>query len=319
MWANLTLFMTDNESQQTIILVTGAAGLLGSRVVPFLLQNIPNCRIIAAARSEKSAWTNDPRLQVVLGDLRDEQFWASLPANITHVVHLASVIPRQAEEKNRPDLLLNNLLPLRHLLEHSRHWPNLEQIIYSSSVSVYGQSREFLIEESPKQPADLYGTSKLAGEELLESLTARDVAAVSLRLSSLYAHGQYQGTVLPLMINRARQKQPLLLFGDGLRTQDFLHCDDAARAILLSFQKRARGVYNVGAGVPTTMAELARTVSHVFTGDTAEIIFERDRADSDSGLKLDISKARRELNYQPLIPLQSGLEQIKQEMNAVKE
>ncbi len=300
-----------------LILVTGAAGLLGSRVVPSLLQNIPDSRIISVTRNQ-NVETNDPRTQVVRGDLRAEQLWASLPTGITQVIHLASVIPRQAEEKNSASLLRDNLLPLQYLLDHSRRWPNLEQIIYSSSVSVYGQSREFLVEESLKQPADMYGTSKLAGEELLESFVARGVAVVSLRLSSLYAYGQYQGTVLPLMINRARRKLPLLLFGDGMRTQDFLHCDDAARAILLSFQKRARGVYNVGAGIPITMAELARTVSHVFTDDTAEIVFERDRKDSDFGLKLDIGKARRELDYQPLIPLKSGLEQIKQELNAVK-
>jgi UDP-glucose 4-epimerase len=308
--------MEDSESQQPIILVTGASGLLGSRVVPCLLHNIPDCRILAAARNEKKVQTNNPRVEPVLGDLRDEQFWTNLPDGITHVVHLASVIPRRPEEKTRPELLRDNVLPLEHLREHSRRWPNLEQIIYSSSVSVYGPSPEFLVEESPKQPADMYGASKLAGEELLESFAARDVAAVSLRLSSLYAHGMFQGTVMPLMINRARQKQPLLLFGDGLRTQDFLHCDDAARAILLSFQKRGRGVYNVGAGIPTTMAELARVVSHVFTDDTGEIVFDRDRQDTDSGLKLDISKARRELNYEPLISLQKGLEQIKQEMNA---
>ena len=311
--------MADKESRPTVILVTGASGLLGSHVVPFLLQNIRNARILAVARNAKNLQTRDDRLEVVHGDLREEQLWASLPTNITHAVHLASVIPRQAEEKNRPDLLMDNVLPLQHLLEHRRSWPNLEQIIYASSVSVYGPSREFLVEESLKQPADMYGSSKLAAEELLESLAAPGVAAVSLRLSSLYAPGMYQATVMPLMINRARQKQPLLLFGDGLRTQDFLHCDDAARAILLSFQKRARGVYNVGAGIPTTMAELARTVSHVFADDTAEIIFDRDRKDLDSGLKLDIGKARRELNYQPLVPLQSGLEQIKQEMDAVKE
>lgn len=311
--------MVNKDSQQTTILVTGASGLLGSRVAPFLLRNIPDCRILAATRNQKNVKSNDPRMQIVCGDLREEQIWASLPTNITHVVHLASVIPRHAEEKNSASLLMDNLLPLLHLLKRSRHWPSLEQIIYSSSISVYGQSREFLIEESPKQPADMYGTSKLAGETLLQSDAAHGIAAVSLRLSSLYAHGQYQGTVLPLMINRARQKQPLLLFGDGSRTQDFLHCDDAALAILLSFQKRARGVYNVGAGSPTTMAELAQAVSHVFTDDTARIVFERDRTDTDSGIKLDIAKARRELNYQPMFSLQSGLEQIKQEMNAVRE
>lgn len=310
--------MSDSESQQSIIFVTGAGGLLGSRVVPFLLQHIPDCRILAAARNEKRVRPTDPRVHIVLGDLLDEAFWANLPTDITHVVHLAARIPWRPEEKNRTGLLQDNLLPLQHLLEHSRRWPNLAQVIYSSSVSVYAQSDEFLTEESLKQPADLYGASKLAGEELLVSLAERNVAAVSLRFSSLYAHGQYQGTVLPLMINRALQKQPLLLFGDGSRTQDFLHCDDAAGAILVSFQKLARGVYNVGTGIPVTMTQLARTVSHVFTNDTAEIVFQPDVSDKDSGLKLDISKARRELNYQPQIDLASGLAKLKHEMNAAQ-
>jgi nucleoside-diphosphate-sugar epimerase len=310
--------MSGNAGRQMVILITGASGLLGARVVPFLLENTSNCRIIATARKGKIG-TIDPRVEVVAGDLRDEQVWAALPENISHVVHLASVIPRKPEEKFRASLVTDNLLPIGNLLEHSRRWPNLEQIIYSSSVSVYGQTNDFLVEDSPKRPADLYGASKLAGEELLRSFEARGIAVVSLRLSSLYAYGQYEGTVLPLMINRALQKQPLLLFGDGLRTQDFLHCEDAARAIFLAFQKPASGVYNIGAGVPVTMAELARTVSHVFSGDTAEIVFQHDRTDINSGLKLDISRARRELNYQPLIPLQNGLEEIKQAMKAGNE
>ncbi|HSS20783.1 MAG TPA: NAD(P)-dependent oxidoreductase [Pyrinomonadaceae bacterium] len=307
--------MQSRHESKPVVLVTGASGLLGSRVVSCLSQNIPDCRLLLVTRNNKNVHEND-NTEVVTGDLRDEQLWTSLPDTITHVVHLASVIPRQVEERYQPTMLMDNLLPLTHLLEQSRNWSHLAQVIYSSSVSVYTQSDDFLNEESTKQPADLYGASKLAGEELLNSFAARNVATASLRLSSLYAHGQYQGTVLPLMINRALQQQPLLLFGEGSRTQDFLHCDDAARAILLSFQKRANGVYNVGTGVPVTMADLARTVSHVFTGDTAEIVFQHDQPDKDSGLKLDISKARRELNFRPEIDLASGLRKLKQEMNA---
>lgn len=308
--------MTD-ESQQPLILITGASGLLGSRVVSCFAQNIPDCRLLLITRNTKIDLAQ-PNVEIINGDLRDEKVWATLPADITHVVHLASVIPRQVEDRYRATLLMDNLLPMTCLIEQSRGWPNLTQVIYSSSVSVYAQSDEFLSETSLKQPADLYGASKLAGEELLVSFADRNVPAVSLRLSSLYAHGQYQGTVLPLMINRALQKQPLLLFGDGSRTQDFLHCDDAAHAIFQSFQKRAGGVYNVGSGTPVTMAELARTVSHVFTNDTAEIVFQREQADKDSGLKLDISKAKRELNYQPLLDLASGLAKLKQEMDAAQ-
>jgi UDP-glucose 4-epimerase len=311
--------MESHDHKQPIILVTGAYGLLGSRVVPCLAQNIPDSEIIAAGRTDNQLHAKVPNVTGVFGDLRAEAFWASLPATITHVVHLAAVIPWKAEDRNNAALLSDNLLPLKHAIEHSQRWPNLQQIIYSSSVAVYGQTSEYLAEDCPTLPANQYGAAKLAGEDLLQGFEAKGIAVVSLRLSSLYGHGQYQGTVLPIMINRAREQKTLLIFGDGWRTQDFLHCEDAARAILLSFQKQARGVYNLGTGVPVTMTVLAETVSRVFADGTAQIIHQLEKADNDPGLKLDISKARRELDYQPQIPLESGLQQLKREMENVKE
>lgn len=308
--------MESREFTQPVILVTGAYGLLGSRVVPLLALSIPGCQIIASGRTKKSVHFSAPNVRAMFGDLRDAQFWTRLPDTITQVVHLAAVIPWKVEDRNQASLLTDNLLPLEHLVEHSQRWPDFQQIIYGSSVSVYGQTSEYLTEASARQPANLYGASKLAGEELLGRPGAIDVRHVSLRFSSLYGYGQHQGTVLPIMVGRARQKQPLLVFGNGLRAQDFLHCDDAARAILLSFQKRAEGVYNVGAGIPVSMKELAQTVSRVFAGGAAQIVFQPDQPDDDSGIKLDISKARRDLDYQPAMLLESGLQKLKLELEA---
>jgi nucleoside-diphosphate-sugar epimerase len=308
------MIMGNLEPQQPVILITGASGLLGSRVVPCLSQEIPGCQIIAITRGENRAPATDSQLITVSGDLRDAQLWASLPTTITHVVHLAAVIPWKAEDRYRASLVTDNLLPLAHLIEHSQGWPNLKQIIYSSSVSVYGQSSECLTEDSPLRPANLYGASKLAGEELLHCFDARGIRTVSLRFSSLYATGQYAGTVLPIMISRALQGQELLIFGDGKRTQDFLHCEDAARLILLAFKENAHGVYNAGTGAPVSMTELAETVSRVFSAGKAPVSHQLDKADNDPGLKLDVSRANRELHFQPFFQLANGLEQLKQEM-----
>jgi UDP-glucose 4-epimerase len=309
--------MASSDPHQPVILVTGAYGLLGSRVIPLLARDSPGCEIIAVRRNQTG--TNGSQLKVICGDLRDEQVWLALPNTITHVLHLAAVISRKAEERYKASVVTDNLLPLANLIEHSQRWPKLRQIIYSSSVSVYARSGESLHEDSRRQPANLYGAAKLAGEELLSCMDARGVRTISLRLSSLYAYGQYEGTVLPIMVRRARGKQELLIFGDGSRTQDFLHCEDAARAILLSFQKEARGVYNVGSGTPVTMTELAQAVSRVFAGGMAQIAFQPETPDNDPGIKLDISKARRDLDYQPLIQLESGLQKLKLELDARQE
>jgi nucleoside-diphosphate-sugar epimerase len=300
---------------QPVILVTGGHGLLGSRLVPLLAQEIPDAQIIVVARQADRRSGNVPQTETILGDLRDESLWTRVPATITHIFHLAAAIPWRVEDRHKAAVVMDNLLPIANLIEHSQRWPNLRQIIYSSSVSVYSQTDKFLDENSPQQPATLYGASKLAGEKLLYSLEARGVETVSLRLSSLYGYGQYEGTVLPIMVGRAVKKQDLLIFGDGTRTQDFLHCEDAARAILLAFQKRAKGVYNVGTGTPVSMAGLAHAVNRVFSGGGTRIIFQPEKADSDPGIRLNIQKATRELNYQPRLDLESGLQQLKQELS----
>lgn len=308
--------MEHSESLQPVILVTGGHGLLGSHVVPLLAQIIPGAQVIVVARKEDRRFKNIPQLKTVLGDLRDESLWTRVPSTVTHVFHLAALIPWRIEGRYKAKVVTDNLLPLANLIEHSQRWHKLQQVIYSSSVSVYSQTDKFLAEDSPQQPATLYGASKLAGEKLLYSLEGRGVQTVSLRLSSLYGYGQHQGTVLPIMIDRVLQKRDILIFGDGTRTQDFLHCEDAAQAILLSFQKRAKGVYNVGTGAPVSMEELAQTVNRVFGGGTTRVVFQPEKADSDPGIKLDISRARRELNYQPQIDLESGLQKLKQELSA---
>jgi len=305
--------MTSVRADDTVV-VTGASGLLGSRVMPLLRRTLPNSRIITITRHH-DATAADPDVEVLYGDLRDQQTWARLPVTVTCVIHLAAVIPWKNEDRQRENVITDNVTPIANLLDQSAQWPGLKQVVYSSSVSVYSPSSAWLNESSSTHPATLYGTAKLRGEKLFASLEARGVAVASLRLSSLYALGQYAGTVLPIMINRARQRQPLLVFGDGARTQDFLHCEDAAAAILLAFQNRACGVYNVGTGTPVTMSELAQIVRRVFADGSLQIIFDSQKTESDPGIKLDTSKARRELSYIPRIGLEEGLQNLKQELS----
>jgi UDP-glucose 4-epimerase len=307
--------MEHSNSSQSVMLVTGGHGLLGSRVVPLLALSVPGAQIISIARRRDSRFNNLPGVTTLLGDLREEALWAQIPSTITHVFHLAAAIPWQIQDRYKASVVTDNLLPIANLIEHSRRWPNLQQVIYSSSVSVYASSHEPLTEESLQQPASLYGASKLAGEKLLDCLEPLGIRTVSLRLSSLYGYGQHEGTVLPIMVDRALTGRPIVIFGNGSRTQDFVSCEDAAMAILLSFQKQAKGVYNVGTGTSISMKDLAQTVNHVFSAGATPLVFEPEKTDNDPGLKLDITKARRELSYQPHIDLESGLRHLKQELS----
>ncbi|OGW47898.1 MAG: hypothetical protein A2Y66_00735 [Nitrospirae bacterium RBG_13_41_22] len=302
-------------SKRGTFLITGSQGLLGTHLIKLISAELPGCKFVLVQRSKREGRRKDSlNIKTFYGDLREAQLWDDLPSSITHVFHLAAYIPWDAEEKNKSRVVEDNLIPLAHLIEQSQQWLHLEQVIYSSSISVYAKSPNYLKEYSPKEPLDLYGASKLAGEQLLLCLGIRGVKVVNLRYSSLYAYGQYQGTVLPVMINRAITNNEILVYGAGKRTQDFLHYSDAARANILAYQAKVNGTFNIGSGVPVSMSELAEKISKVFTDGAARIIHVREKEDNDPGFKLDISRAKKVLNFRPTVKLEAGLQMIKEEM-----
>src|SRR5436305_11961445 len=107
--------MESSNPLRPTILVTGAYGLLGLRVVPLLAKKIPDCRLIVVGRDGKHKDWESENIEAVNGDLRDENFWAKLPEKITHVVHLAAFIPWKAEDRNRASVIIDNLLPIANL------------------------------------------------------------------------------------------------------------------------------------------------------------------------------------------------------------
>ena len=205
----------------------------------------------------------------------NHEVWAGLPRTITHVIHLAAFIPWERNQKMSAGTVSDNLSPLSHLLEQSQYWPRLEQIVFASSVSVYGQTREVLLEDAPKRPVDLYGAAKLAGEDLLLAAATRGVRVACLRYSSLFGRGQYPQTVIPMMIRYATHESQIRIHGEGLRSQDFLHYEDAAAAALLACDRHAAGAFNVGSGRSVTMTELAGLIRDVFTDGRAAVVHDR--------------------------------------------
>lgn len=299
---------------ERVYLVTGAFGGLALRVLRRLSEQ-PDARIVAIGRRRSDNRPALPhRVELIDGDLRDAAIWSGLPRAITHVLHLAAFIPWRREQKTAAAVVADNLVPLGHLLEHSHSWPALEQIVYASSVSVYGWTRDLVSEDSPKHPAELYGAVKLAGEDLLLAARACGIRVACLRYGSLFGGGQYPGTVIPAMIRAATQTGRICIHGEGNRSQDFLHYDDAAEAALLACRHAARGTFNVGSGEPVTMNELAALVREIFTAGKAELVHDREMSEGDPGFRIDIRKAARELEFTPRRGLHLGLAQLKHEM-----
>ncbi len=280
------------------LLVTGASGLLGKRLME-VLTSLPLVRVIAVLRDKKRALPEWENVLVIEGDLCSFETWKKIPRDITHVFHLAARLPFGSQNKNA--IARENIKPVQNLIKASKNWRNLKQVIYSSSISV------------AHPPLSVYSEAKKKGEVLLNSLKSRKIKVCCLRLSSIYDKGKNDGTVLPLMIQNAVSRKQIKVYGKGIRTQDFLHARDAAQAMLRAYRRGASGIFNIGSGKAVPMKVLARAVNRIFACGEAEIIYEAKKPEG-AGIKMNISPARRSLKYFPKISLRRGLLMLKKDM-----
>jgi len=185
--------------------------------------------------------------------------------------------------------------------------------VFVSSCAVYGDPEYLpLNEKAPVKPISPYAASKLAGERLcLDYVENRGFNSAVVRFFNVYGLRQglseYSG-VITKFFDRARKGLPLLIYGDGLQTRDFVNVHDVVTALLSCMENsKAEGeVFNIGTGKPVTINELARTVLELF-GLDLEVRHERARKGEILQSYADIAKARKLLGYKPTVSLADGL------------
>jgi UDP-glucose 4-epimerase len=131
---------------------------------------------------------------------------------------------------------------------------------------------------------------------------------VTLRFANVYGPRQsaaLEGGVIAIFLERLAAGEPTTIFGDGTITRDFVHVDDVVRALLLAAEQDG-GVFNVGAGVETTIADL-HAVCERAVGVTAPPAFGPPRAGDAQRSVLDTTHAARELGFTAAVPLAKGI------------
>jgi dTDP-L-rhamnose 4-epimerase len=172
-------------------------------------------------------------------------------------------------------------------------------------------------EDAPPRPTSVYGASKFAQEQLsLLQMSALTLSCTALRFQNVYGPGQslknpYTG-ILAIFTNLARKHETIQIFEDGLESRDFVFIDDVVSAIYASLIDPRCGcfVYNVGAGVPVTVLEIARRLVERLGSRSRIIVSGAYRVGDIRHNIADIKKARRELNYDPKTSFATGLEQF---------
>jgi UDP-glucose 4-epimerase len=290
--------------------VTGGAGFIGSNLVTLLLDSGWEVTIVDNfATSERTNVAKNATLQEV--DLTDREALAPVMKDAEYVFHLAA-LPRIQPSFDDPVTHEKvNVIGSINCLEALKGNSRLKKFVYASSSACYGNPSTFpTSEEAPISCLSPYALQKYAAEQYALMLGERfEIPAAVLRFFNVYGPGSFKpkspsnaySSVAGVFHNQRKAGQPLTITGDGTQSRDFVHVSDVARALMAAaLSERLGEVYNVGSGLSITVNALAE----LFGGPVTHI---PERKGEAMTTWADISKIQRELGWNPLIDMQSGI------------
>lgn len=302
-------------------LVTGGAGLVGSHIVDQLVREraaevIILDNFVRGRRSNLGQVLGNHRLRIVEGDIRNRKLLAEIIEGIDIVFHQAAIRITQCAEE--PRLALEVLVDGTFNVLEAAVRARVKKIVVASSASVYGLAEEFPTSEHhhPYNNKTFYGAAKAFDEGMLHSFHEMyGLRYVALRYFNVYGprmdiHGAYTEVLIRWM-ERVAVGQPLLIYGDGKQTMDFVYVTDVARANLLAAQADTTDtVFNIASGMETSLNGLAEALLKVM-GSNLRPMYGPERKVNPVPRRLaDTRKAEQRLGFKAEVSLEEGLRHL---------
>lgn len=338
---NMAYFKNSRHSQDETILITGGGGFIGTNLIKYLADKTYQLRILDNLSTGKEENLRKLQIQyyrlsavdLIAGDIRNREVVNQAVKGADAVVHLAAhtnIVESLENPKEDWDINVNGTL---NLLEACRK-NKIGKFIFASSNAVLGEQLPPVDESRIPNPLSPYGASKLAGEALGSSYChSFGLKTISLRFANCYGpYSEHKTSVVSRFMKCALDGTPLIIYGDGKQTRDFIHAEDICQAIYLALvaTKQTKmtmgsqswadepqpstldlygGVFQIGTGIETSINELAKLMKQI-TGQKLQIIHKPERRGEIRSNYSNISKARRLLNFAPKITLREGLKQL---------
>src|SRR5438552_703979 len=290
-------------------MVTGGAGFIGSHLVDALVARGDEVHVVDnLATGSRENVASAAELHEL--DIRDEALGELAgrlrPEAVFHLGAQADV--GTSVERPAFDAEVNVVGTVR-ILEAARA-AGARVVFSSTGGAIYGECERPAREGDEPQPLSPYAASKLAGEGYLATWNRLHGAShVTCRLGNVYGPRQLpslEGGVIAIFLDRLRDGRETEIFGDGNQTRDFVYVGDVVRALLAAASSPASGVFNVGSGVATSVAELHRLCAET-AGVDQEPRFAAARPGDLRHSVIDSSRAARELDWHAELTLAMGL------------
>ena len=294
------------------IFVTGGAGFIGKNLVESLIKE--NDITIYDNLENSSRKSIVPLVELgvhfVEGDILDYNSLRESCKEHDIVIHLAAMIDVAESilypEKVKSVNVVGTVNVLKSCIEN-----NIKKIIFASSAAVYGDSSTIITENIEAKPLSPYGTSKLLAENEIKKRAKDNLVYVILRLFNVYGKKQNSQCVdvISNFTKNMSKDNPLVIYGDGQQTRDFISINDVLDAFDCAIKIDSSGTYNIASGQSISIKELAKIFLDIF-GKKIEIKYELAKKGCIKHSNADITLAKKELGFNPKVNLIEGLSDL---------
>jgi len=301
------------------VLITGAAGFIGSHLCERLLgdgwtvvgvDNFDDFYDPQIKRRNIDGCLKDKNFQLVEADIRDSAAMnKTVSDGVEIIVHLAAragVRPSIAQPLLYADVNVNGTMVLLEAAKKHK----VENFIFGSSSSVYGNNRKvpFSEDDNVDFPISPYAATKKAGELICHAYyDLYDISITCLRLFTVYGPRQRPDLAIHKFASLIEQGKPIPVYGDGTMMRDFTYIDDIIDGTVAAMQKcEGFNIYNIGESRPIVVNDLITEIEKALGKKAIKEYLPLQPGDVERTYA-DVTKAVRELGYNPKTTIQAGL------------
>ena len=292
------------------ITVTGGAGFIGSHLVDRLIEDGHTVQVIDNLYTGNKDFVHS-KAQFVELDIRDPKLYSVLeefrPDYIFHEAAQTEVSTSMSDPMLDCDI---NLMGLINLLNAAVK-VDVKKFLMPSSAAVYGNLDTLpLNEEMIGNPSSFYGLTKLTTEHYLRIYyEAFGLPYICYRYSNVFGPRQGnggEGGVISIFAKAIVQGSPIIIYGDGKQTRDFIYVDDVVEANILGMQHQVTGIYNVSTGISSSVNLLVDEFRNI-SGKDIEVVYDKPRLGDIRDSVLATDKSEKELLFTAKYNLHDGL------------
>ena len=297
------------------VLVTGGCGFVGRSVVAAFRELGAEITVVDQRPFP------DERDTSVVGDLTDPQLRAAaMTPDVTGVVHLAAITSVLRSAEAPAETFTMNVEVTQGLLELARQ-RGINRFVLGSTNAVVGNVGSATItEDIPLRPLTPYGATKAACEMLLSGYAGSyGLTTAALRFTNIYGPGmEAKDSFVPRLMRAALTGTGVQIYGDGTQVRDLVHVHDIVAGITAAWQREFTGTAIIGSGKSVSVLDMIEAAREA-TGAPIPVDHIPAKTGEMPAVIVDISKARRELGYEPSYSLADGLRTVWADFTAAAE